>query len=109
MKKSEPQGSPLYMLRNQNTHQDAVPPPIAVTAVINLVEGGRRPGGGSLFMTAGLLAPESGALRISAYRDFQSQSRSQSNPTHPLIAFGHLSLSMVIRNNASGPRQINVD
>ena len=42
VKKSEPQGSPLYMLRNQNTHQDAVPPPIAVTAVINLVEGGRR-------------------------------------------------------------------
>ena len=36
-----------------------------------------------------LLAPQSGALRISAYRDFQS------NPI-PLIAFEHLSLSMVI-------------
>ena len=38
-----------------------------------------------------LLAPQSGALRISAYRDFQSQS----HPV-PLIAFEHLSLSMVI-------------
>ena len=37
-----------------------------------------------------LLAPQSGALRISAYRDFQS------HPTLPLIAFEHLSLSMVI-------------
>ena len=36
------------------------------------------------------LAPQSGALRISAYGDFQSQ------PIHPLIAFEHLSLSMVI-------------
>ena len=55
----------------------------------------------------GLLALQSGALRISAYRDFQS------NPIqpipNPLIAFGHLSLSIVIRNNASRPRQINVD
>ena len=54
-----------------------------------------------------LLAPQSGALRISAYRDFQSNP-TQSH-THPLIAFGHLSLSIVIRNNASRPRQINVD
>merc|ERR1711911_47143 len=51
-----------------------------------------------------LLAPQSGALRISAYRDFHP-----SNPIHPLIAFEHLSLSMVIRNSASRPRQINVD
>merc|ERR1712032_275654 len=28
---------------------------------------------------------------------------------NPLIAFGHLSLSIVIRNSASKPRQINVD
>ena len=53
------------------------------------------------------LAPQSGALRINAYRDFL--------PSHPipypipLIAFEHLSLSMVIRNSASRPRQINVD
>ena len=35
----------------------------------------------------------------------------QPNPIqpNPLIAFGHLSLSIVIRNNASRPRQINVD
>merc|ERR1711911_174873 len=51
-----------------------------------------------------LLAPQSGALRISAYRDFHP-----SNPIHPLIAFEHLSLSMVIRNSASRLRQINVD
>ena len=51
------------------------------------------------------LAPQSGALRMSAYGDFQSHP----NPTHPLITFGHLSLSIVIRNNASRPRQINVD
>ena len=54
-----------------------------------------------------LLATQSSALRISAYRDFQSNP-TQSH-THPLIAFGHLSLSIVIRNNASRPRQINVD
>ena len=41
-----------------------------------------------------LLAPQSSALRISAYRDFQS---------NPLIAFEHLSLSKVIRNSASRP------
>ena len=40
----------------------------------------------------GLLAPQSGALRISAYRDFHPIP----NPIHPLIAFKHLSLSMVI-------------
>ena len=51
-----------------------------------------------------LLAQQSGAHRISAYRDFQSQSQSL-----PLIAFEHLSLSIVIRNSASRPRQINVD
>ena len=50
-----------------------------------------------------LLAPQSGALRISAYRDFLPI------PSIPLIAFEHLSLSMVIRNSASRPRQINVD
>ena len=41
-----------------------------------------------------LLAPQSGALRISAYRDFLP-----SHPTHPilpLIAFEHLSLSVEI-------------
>ena len=38
------------------------------------------------------LAPQSGALKISAYRDFLP---SQSHPI-PLIAFEHLSLSMVI-------------
>ena len=54
----------------------------------------------SFFILGQLLAPLSGALRISAYRDFQS---------NPLIAFRHLSLSIVIRNNASRPRQINVD
>ena len=32
-----------------------------------------------------------------------------SHPTHPHTAFRHLSLSMVIRNSASRPRQINVD
>ena len=37
-----------------------------------------------------LLAPHSGALRISAYRDFHPI------PTLLLIAFNHLSLSMVI-------------
>ena len=37
-----------------------------------------------------LLAPQSGALRINAYRDFHPI------PTLPLIAFKHLSLSMVI-------------
>merc|ERR1712083_954890 len=31
------------------------------------------------------------------------------NPILPLIAFEHLSLSIVIRNSASRPRQINVD
>ena len=36
-----------------------------------------------------LLAPQSGALRINAFRDFQP------NPTHPLIAFEHLSLYTV--------------
>ena len=41
-----------------------------------------------------LLAPQSGALGISAYRDFQSQSKSQSHPI-PLIAFQHLSLYTV--------------
>ena len=46
------------------------------------------------------LASQSGALRISAYRDFQP------NP-NPLIAFGNLSLSLVIRNNACKLRQIN--
>ena len=55
-----------------------------------------------------LLAPQSGALRISAYGDFQSHPI-PTQPIHPLIAFEHLSLSMVIRNNASGPKQINVD
>ena len=50
-----------------------------------------------------LLAPQSGALRISAYRDFHPI------PSIPLIAFEHLSLSMVIRNSASRLRQINVD
>ena len=49
---------------------------------------------------ASLLAPQSGALRISAYRDFQS---------NPLIAFEHLSLSIVIWNSPSRSRQINVD
>ena len=41
-----------------------------------------------------LLAPQSGALRISAYRDFHPIPI----PSHPnpLIAFEHLSLSMVI-------------
>ena len=53
----------------------------------------------------GLLALQSGALRISAYRDFHPIP----NPTLPLIAFKHLSLSMVIWNSASRPRQINVD
>ena len=38
----------------------------------------------------GLLAPQSGALRISAYGDFHPI------PSHPLIAFEHLSLSIVI-------------
>ena len=51
-----------------------------------------------------LLAPQSGALRISAYRDFLP-SHPNPNPI-PLIAFEHLSLSMVIRNSASRPRQI---
>ena len=37
-----------------------------------------------------LLAPQSGALRISAYRDFHPY------PTLPLIAFEHLSLSIQI-------------
>ena len=55
-----------------------------------------------------LLAPQSGALRISAYGDFQSHPI-PTQPIHPLIAFEHLSLSMVIRNSASRPRQINVD
>ena len=50
------------------------------------------------------LAPQSGALRINAYRDLHP-----SNPIHPLIAFEHFCLSMVIRNSASRPRQINVD
>ena len=40
-----------------------------------------------------LLAPQSGALRISAYRDFHPI---PSHPIHPLIAFEHLSLSIVI-------------
>ena len=40
----------------------------------------------------GLLALQSGALRISAYRDFHPIP----NPILPLIAFEHLSLSMVI-------------
>ena len=53
-----------------------------------------------------LLAPQSGALRISAYGDFQPNP----NPSiHPLIAFEHSSLSIVIRNSARRPRQINVD
>ena len=51
-----------------------------------------------------LLAPQSGALIISAYRDFLPY------PIPiPLIAFEHLSLSMVIWDSASRPRQINVD
>ena len=57
----------------------------------------------SLWISSWFLAPQSGALRISAYRDFQS------HPTLPLIAFEHLSLSMVISNSPSRPRQINVD
>ena len=50
-----------------------------------------------------LLAPQSGAHRISAYRDFL--------PSHPipLIAFEHISLSMVIWDIASRLRQINVE
>ena len=56
--------------------------------------------GGRVVSIAYLLAPQSGALRISAYRDF--------HPI-PLIAFEHLSLSIVIKNNASRLRQINVD
>ena len=40
-----------------------------------------------------LLAPQSGALRINAYRDFLPI---KSHPILPLIAFEHLSLSMVI-------------
>ena len=39
------------------------------------------------------LAPQSGALKISAYRDFLP---SHPIPSLPLIAFEHLSLSMVI-------------
>ena len=50
----------------------------------------------------GLLAPQSGALRISAYRDFQSQSL-------PLIAFEHLSLYTTFWNSPSRPKQIRVD
>ena len=52
-----------------------------------------------------LLAPQSGALRISAYRDFHPIP----NPILPLIAFEHLSLSIVIWNSPSRPRQMNVD
>ena len=47
------------------------------------------------------LAPQSGALWISAYRDFLPI------PSNPHIAFEHLSLSMVIWNSPSRPRQIN--
>ena len=60
-------------------------------------EGGRgrqvRVGLGELRVVR-LLAPQSGALRISAYRDFHPIP-TQSHP-NPLIAFEHLSLSMVI-------------
>ena len=56
-----------------------------------------------------LLAPQSGAVRISAYRDFQSNPIQPIPIPNPLIALGHLSLSIVIRDNASRPRQINVD
>merc|ERR1712055_961099 len=59
-----------------------------------------------LGLMTSLLAPQSGALRISAYRDFHPIPIPIPNP---LIAFGHLSLSIVIRNNASRLRQINVD
>ena len=45
-----------------------------------------------------LLAPQSGALRISTFRDFHP---------NPLIAFEHLSLSIVIWDSACRPRQIN--
>ena len=55
-------------------------------------------------MIFSFLAPQSGALRINAFRDFYP-----SNPIHPLIAFEHLSLSIVIWDSACRPRQINVD
>ena len=55
-----------------------------------------------------LLAPQSGALRISAYGDFQSHPN-PTQPIHPLIAFEHLSLSIVIWDSAYRPRQINVE
>ena len=46
-----------------------------------------------------LLAPQSRALRISAYGDFQCHPSTLSYN----IAFEHLSFSMVIRNSAHGP------
>ena len=47
----------------------------------------------NVLLQESLLAPQSGALRIRAYGDFQYQP----NPSiHPLIAFEHLSLSMII-------------
>ena len=58
------------------------------------------------YLKSSLLAPQSGALTIGAYRDFQPIPIPIPNP---LIAFEHLSLSIVITNNASRPRQINVD
>ena len=51
-----------------------------------------------------LLAPQSGALRISAQQRFPIQPI-----PNPLIAFEYLSLSVVIWDSACRPRQINVD
>merc|ERR1712016_379942 len=43
------------------------------------------------------------------WNQFCLEPNTTSIPTHPLIAFEHLSLSIVIRNSACRPRQINVD
>ena len=61
----------------------------------------------SRFSSFTLLAPQSDAFRISAYRDFRPIPNPI--PSLPLIAFEHLSLSMVIWNSPSRPRQINVE
>ena len=61
----------------------------------------------SLIVKIYLLAPQSGALRITPLRDFHPIPIPY--PSHPLIAFEHLSLSMVFWNSPSRPRQINVD
>ena len=54
-----------------------------------------------------LLAPQSGALRISAYGDFQSQSQSQPNPS--TYSFRAVKPFYGDLDCASRPWQINVD